>query len=40
MHLPSGPLLMSPDGYVKSFAREVIDKTPDQLKIKLLASVN
>lgn len=31
---------MSPDGYLKSFTREVIEKTPDQLKIKLLASVN
>lgn len=31
---------MSPDGYLRSFAREVIEKTPDQLKIKLLASVN
>jgi phosphatidate phosphatase LPIN len=40
MKLPPGPLLMSPDGYLKSFAREVIEKTPDQLKIKLLASVN
>lgn len=40
MRLPPGPLLMSPDGYLKSFAREVIEKTPDQLKIKLLASVN
>ncbi len=38
--LPPGPLLMSPDGYLKSFAREVIQKAPDQLKIKLLASVN
>lgn len=40
MNLPPGPLLMSPDGYIKSFTREVIEKTPDQLKIKLLASVN
>lgn len=40
MRLPPGPLLMSPDGYLKSFTREVIEKTPDQLKIKLLASVN
>ncbi len=39
-NLPPGPLLMSPDGYLKSFTREVIEKTPDQLKIKLLASVN
>jgi hypothetical protein len=31
---------MSPDGYVKSFKREVIDKTPDTLKTKLLASLN
>jgi phosphatidate phosphatase PAH1 len=31
---------MSPDGYLKSFTREVIEKAPDQLKIKLLASVN
>jgi phosphatidate phosphatase PAH1 len=31
---------MSPDGYLKSFTREVIEKTPDQLKIKLLASIN
>ena len=40
MRLPPGPLLMSPDGYLKSFTREVIEKAPDQLKIKLLASVN
>jgi hypothetical protein len=31
---------MSPDGYVKSFAREVIYKTPDYLKTKILASLN
>ena len=31
---------MSPDGYIKSFTREVIEKTPDKLKIKLLASIN
>jgi phosphatidate phosphatase PAH1 len=31
---------MSPDGYLKSLHREVIEKTPDELKIKLLASLN
>jgi phosphatidate phosphatase PAH1 len=40
MKLPPGPILMSPDGYIKSFTREVIEKNPDQLKIKLLASIN
>lgn len=38
--LPEGPIFMSPDGYVKSFQREVIDKTPDILKTKILASLN
>ena len=31
---------MSPDGYVKSFQREIIYKTPDALKKKILASLN
>ena len=31
---------MSPDGYLKSFTREVIDKTPDTLKCKILATLN
>ena len=31
---------MSPDGYFKSFTREVIYKTPDYLKTKILASLN
>ncbi len=31
---------MSPDGYWKSLAREVIDKTPDTLKTKILATLN
>lgn len=40
MYLPEGPLMMSPDGYYRSFTREVIYKTPDYLKTKLLASLN
>lgn len=31
---------MSPDGFLKSFTREVIDKTPDFLKTKILATLN
>jgi phosphatidate phosphatase PAH1 len=31
---------MSPDGFIRSFQREVIDKTPDFLKTKMLATVN
>ena len=38
--LPEGPLMMSPDGYYRSFTREVIYKTPDYLKTKILASLN
>ena len=38
--LPEGPLLMSPDGYMRSFTREVLYKTPDYLKTKILASIN
>lgn len=30
---------MSPDGYIASFKREVIDKTPDVLKTKLLTAI-
>lgn len=37
--LPEGPIFMSPDGFVKSFQREIIDKTPDVLKSKILASL-
>jgi phosphatidate phosphatase LPIN len=31
---------MSPDGFLKSFTREIIDKTPDYLKTKILATLN
>lgn len=31
---------MSPDGFLRSFTREVIDKTPDFLKTKILATMN
>lgn len=31
---------MSPDGYMKSFTREVINKTPDVLKTKILTGLN
>lgn len=31
---------MSPNGYMRSFTREVIYKTPDYLKTKLLATLN
>lgn len=30
---------MSPDGYMKSFSREVINKNPDSLKAKILAGI-
>ena len=32
--------MMSPDGYMRSFTREIIYKTPDFLKTKILASLN
>ena len=37
--LPRGPLLMSPDGLFSSFKREVIDKSPQLLKISVLKEV-
>lgn len=37
--LPPGPILMSPDGLVSSFKREVIDKTPETFKIACLTEV-
>lgn len=30
---------MSPDGFIRSFTREIIDKTPDFLKAKILANL-
>ena len=38
--LPPGPLLMSPNGLISSFKREVIDKTPEILKISVLKEIN
>lgn len=37
--LPRGPILMSPDGLVSSFKREVIDKTPQTFKIACLTEI-
>lgn len=37
--LPIGPLLLSPDGLVSSFKREVIDRIPQSFKIECLTSV-
>lgn len=37
--LPDGPLLMSPDGLISSFKREVIDRTPQRFKIECLTSI-
>lgn len=37
--LPHGPLLMSPDGLVSSFKREVIDRTPQSFKIECLTQI-
>lgn len=31
---------MSPDGYMRSLTREIIYKTPDYLKTKILANIN
>jgi phosphatidate phosphatase LPIN len=39
MNLPPGPLLMSPDGLVSSFKREVIDRTPQSFKIECLTQI-
>lgn len=39
LKLPNGPLLMSPDGLVSSFKREVIDKTPQAFKIQCLTQI-
>ena len=37
--MPSGPILMSPDGLVSSLKREVIDRTPESFKIECLTMV-
>ncbi len=37
--LPPGPIIMSPDGLFSSFKREVIDKTPQILKITTLTEI-
>ena len=37
--LPRGPLLMSPDGLFSSFKREVIDRSPQLLKISTLKEI-
>ena len=37
--LPEGPLLMSPDGLISSFKREIIDRTPQSFKIECLTQV-
>jgi len=37
--LPRGPILMSPDGIVSSFKREVIDRTPHSFKIDCLTQI-
>lgn len=37
--LPEGPLLLNPDGLMSAFKREVIDKTPQQFKIKCMMEV-
>jgi len=39
LNLPRGPILMSPDGLISSFKREVIDKTPQIFKISCLNEV-
>ena len=37
--MPRGPILMSPDGLISSFKREVIDKSTQKLKIAILNEV-
>jgi len=37
--LPRGPVLMSPDGIVSSFKREVIDRQPQKFKIACLLEI-
>ena len=37
--LPAGPLLLSPDGLFSSLKREVIDRTPQILKINILTEI-
>lgn len=37
--LPNGPVLMSPDGLVKSFSREVIYKRPEEFKTRAINDV-
>ena len=39
MHMPDGPVLMSPDGLISSFKREVIDRTPQSFKIECLSQI-
>jgi phosphatidate phosphatase PAH1 len=39
VRLPEGPLMMSPDGYVISFMREVYYKSTDKFKAQILASI-
>lgn len=39
MHLPAGPVFMSPDRLLPSFSREVIERKPEEFKISCLGSV-
>jgi phosphatidate phosphatase LPIN len=39
MKLPDGPILMSPDGLVSSFKREIIDRIPQSFKIECLTQL-
>lgn len=39
LKLPDGPILMSPDGLVSSFKREVIDRIPQSFKIECLTQI-
>lgn len=39
LHLPEGPIMLSPDGLMTSFKREVIDRTPQKFKIACLNEI-
>ncbi len=37
--LPMGPVILSPDGLITSFKREVIDRRPQEFKIASLTEI-
>ena len=39
VELPDGPLIISPDRLLKSFLREVVDKTPQKFKTSALCEI-